>query len=353
MGRILSWLVRIWVTLTVAITLCVMPSWVLHAGEKNTQVISDAVYLKPQRLVEVEPGRRMNVYCSGHGSPAVIFDSGLGDSTRVWAFVQPRVATVTRACSYDRAGFGFSDPSPKPSTGANAVEDLRRLLSALRIKPPYVLVGHSLGGLNVRLYAEMHLAEVAGLVLVDPTLEDVFTRNEQVDPGRHAGRPALLAKFESCLDANPSDFVAGSDLYKTCVSEGPDPRFSEALEAVAVEQYKRRGTLSAWVSENENAYTVSADEVRAARRSLGDIPIILLRREPSPLQANEPQGQHDAFEKVKTDVSAETAGLSTRGTVRIVKDTDHYIHLDHPEEVVAAILEVVCSASSKRCRDFH
>jgi pimeloyl-ACP methyl ester carboxylesterase len=348
MDRTLSRLVRVWVILTVGIVVSVLPSWALHAAEKNTQVVSDAVYLKSQRLVEVEPGRRMNVYCSGHGSPAVIFDSGLGDSTRAWAFVQPRVATFTRACSYDRAGFGFSDPSPRPSTGANAVEDLRRLLSALRIKPPYVLVGHSLGGLNVRLYAEMHPADVGGLVLVDPTLEDVFTRNEQVDPGRHAGRPALLARMESCLDAKPSDLVEGSDLYTLCVSGDPEPRFSEALNAVAIEQYKRRDTLSAWVSENENVYSVSADQVRAARRSLGDIPIILLRREPSPLQANELQAQHDAFEKVKADVSAETAGLSVRGKVRIVKNTDHYIQLDQPEEVTAAILEVVRSASSKR-----
>jgi pimeloyl-ACP methyl ester carboxylesterase len=331
-----------------ATLIAIVGSAFLHASEKNTRVIGDAVYLKAQRVVEVEPGRRMNVYCTGHGSPTVIFESGLGDSTRVWALVQPSVAAVTRACSYDRAGFGFSDPSPKPSTGANAVADLRRLLSALQIKPPYVLVGHSLGGMYVKLYAETHLAEVAGLVLVDATEEDVYTRNEQVDPGRHAGRPALLAKFESCLDAKPSDFVEGSDLYKMCVSGEPEPRFSEALNAIAIEQYKRRATMSAWVSENENVYSVSADEVRAARRSLGDIPMILLRREPSPLQANEPQAQHDAFEKVKADVSAETAGLSTRGTVRIVKNTDHYIQLDQPDAVTAAILEVVRSARTKQ-----
>ena len=331
-----------------ATLIAIVGSAFLHASEKNTRVIGDAVYLKAQRVVEVEPGRRMNVYCTGHGSPTVIFESGLGDSTRVWALVQPSVAAVTRACSYDRAGFGFSDPSPKPSTGANAVADLRRLLSATQIKPPYVLVGHSLGGMYVKLYAETHLAEVAGLVLVDATEEDVYTRNEQVDPGRHAGRPALLAKFESCLDAKPSDFVEGSDLYKMCGSGEPEPRFSEALNAIAIEQYKRRATMSAWVSENENVYSVSADEVRAARRSLGDIPMILLRREPSPLQANEPQAQHDAFEKVKADVSAETAGLSTRGTVRIVKNTDHYIQLDQPDAVTAAILEVVRSARTKQ-----
>jgi pimeloyl-ACP methyl ester carboxylesterase len=320
----------------------------LHASEKNTQVIADPVYLKPQRLVEVEPGRRLNVYCLGHGSPTVIFDSGLGDATRVWALVQPRVAAFTRACSYDRAGFGFSDPSPKASTSENAVADMRLLLDALRIKPPYVLVGHSSGGLNVKLYAYEHLPEVAGLVLVDPSQEDVYTRNEKVDPNRHAGRPALLAKFESCLDAKPSDLVEGSDLYKTCISDGPDPRASDAINALELEHYKRRATMSAWVSENENVFTASADEVRAARRTLGDIPIIVLIREPSPRRVNQPQAEYDAFEKIRMDVAAETAGLSTHGSVRVVKNANHYIHFDQPEEVTAAILDVMRSASGAR-----
>jgi pimeloyl-ACP methyl ester carboxylesterase len=319
----------------------------LHAAEKNTQVIADPVYLRPQRLAEVEPGRRLNVYCLGRGSPTVVFDSGLGDATRVWALVQPQVAAVTRACSYDRAGFGFSDPSPRPSTAENAVADLHRLLSALRIKPPYVLVGHSLGGLNVKLYAYEHRPDIAGLVLVDPSQEDVFTRNERVDPNRHAGRPALLAKFESCLDAKPSDLVQGSDLYKTCISDGPDPRASEALNALEVEHYKRRATMSAWVSENENVFALSADEVRAARRSLGDTPVTVLIREPSPRRANQPQAEYDAFEKIRMDVASETAGLSTHGSVRVVKNTDHYIQFDQPDEVTAAILEVVRAGSRK------
>jgi pimeloyl-ACP methyl ester carboxylesterase len=340
-----GWCFRVAVGLAATFNPLTLP---LHAAEKNTQVIGDAIYLKPQQLVEIEPGRRLNAYCLGRGSPTVVFDSGLGDATRVWALVQPRVAAVTRACSYDRAAFGFSDPSPKPSTSSNAVEDMRRLLNALRIKPPYVLVGHSLGGLNVKLYAYEHLPEVAGLVLVDASQEDVYTRNEQVDPNRHAGRPALLAKFESCLDANPSDLVEGTDLYKTCISDGPDPRASDALNALELEHYKRRATMAAWVSENENVFNASADEVRAARRNLGDTPIIVLIRAPSPRRANQPQAEYDAFEKIRTDVAAEAAALSTHGSVRVVKNSDHYIQLDQPEQVTAAILEVVRSASGKR-----
>jgi hypothetical protein len=169
-----------------------------------------------------------------------------------------------------------------------------------------------------------------------------------VDPVRFAGRLGYLAELEACLDAKPSDFVEGSDLYNRRVTGDPEPRFSEALNAVALGQYKRRGTLSAWISENENVYSVSSDEVRAARRHLGDIPLIVPVRKPSPRQGNETQEERDALNKVRMDLSAETAGLSTHGTVRIVQNTDHSIQRDQPDEVVGSILEVVRSASSKR-----
>jgi pimeloyl-ACP methyl ester carboxylesterase len=107
------------------------------AGEKSTAVIDDVAYEKPQRLVAIEHGRRLNIYCTGTGSPTVIFDSGLGGKTAVWGLVQPAVAEHTRACSYDRAGLGFSDPPDRPSTSANMVDDLHRLLRAAGIRPPF------------------------------------------------------------------------------------------------------------------------------------------------------------------------------------------------------------------------
>jgi pimeloyl-ACP methyl ester carboxylesterase len=142
------------------------------ATDKITAVIDDPAYTHPQRLVELEPGRRLNLYCTGKGSPTVIFDSGGGDETIAWATVQPVIAGHTQACSYDRAGLGFSDPGKRTSDSANIVDDLHRLLTAAAIKPPYVLVGASYGGLNVRLYADTYPTDVAGMVLVDSTSED-------------------------------------------------------------------------------------------------------------------------------------------------------------------------------------
>lgn len=131
-----------------------LAAWVAcaQANEKSTEVIADPVYLAPQRLVAIGE-RKLNVYCKGHGSPTVVFDSGLGDGLTVWGLVQPAVANETRACAYDRAGLGFSDAAPTPRTSAAMVDDLHRLLRAAAIDPPYVLVGHSLGGLTSKLYA--------------------------------------------------------------------------------------------------------------------------------------------------------------------------------------------------------
>lgn len=109
------------------------------AAQKSTAVIDDPAYTHAQRLVTVEAGRRLNLYCTGRGAPTVVFDSGLGDGTKAWGLVQSVIAAHTRACSYDRAGLGFSDPSARPGTSANSVDGLHRLLQAAGIKPPYDL----------------------------------------------------------------------------------------------------------------------------------------------------------------------------------------------------------------------
>ena len=112
-------------------------------------------------------GFKMHIDCTGEGSPTVILDSGLGDTYVSWRKVQPQIAKFTRVCSYDRAGLGYSDPSSQPRTSKVIATELHALLQAAGIAPPYVLVGHSIGGFNVRLYASLYRSEVAGMVLVD------------------------------------------------------------------------------------------------------------------------------------------------------------------------------------------
>jgi pimeloyl-ACP methyl ester carboxylesterase len=135
-----------------------------------------ADYVHAHARIEVEPGRRMNLHCIGTGSPVVVFDSGLSDWSNTWALIQPGLGTRTKACSYDRPGMGYSDPSPHRPTPANAVRDLHALLERAGIEGPLVLAGHSLGGFNMKLYAATYPRQVAGAVLVDPSEERLWAR---------------------------------------------------------------------------------------------------------------------------------------------------------------------------------
>nr|WP_315473099.1 alpha/beta hydrolase [uncultured Undibacterium sp.] len=132
-------------------------------------------FSRSQQLVDIG-GRRLNLYCSGSGKTTVVFDAPGGEAGWNWANVQPAVAEHTRACIYDRAGHGFSDPSMRPPTSGNAVEDLHALLVAANIAPPYLLVGASFGTANAQLFAYRYPNEVSGLVLVEAEHEDNLAR---------------------------------------------------------------------------------------------------------------------------------------------------------------------------------
>jgi triacylglycerol esterase/lipase EstA (alpha/beta hydrolase family) len=115
----------------------------------------------PGILVDVG-GRKMHIDCAGQGSPTVVLDSGLGDTYTSWRKVQPQIAKFIRVCSYDRAGLGYSESSSAPRTSKVIAGELHELLSAAKVAPPYVLVGHSMGGYDVRLFASLYPNEVVG-----------------------------------------------------------------------------------------------------------------------------------------------------------------------------------------------
>ena len=121
-------------------------------------------------------GYQLHIDCQGNGSPTVVMEAGLTEPSLMWSLVQPQVSTGTRVCVYDRAGLGWSDASPKPRTAEVMVEELHTLLQNANVAAPYVMVGHSTGGMLVRLYAHSYPAEVVGMVQVDAQHEDQFTR---------------------------------------------------------------------------------------------------------------------------------------------------------------------------------
>src|SRR5215207_2765747 len=129
-------------------------------------------YPPPGQLVDVG-GYRLHIQCVGTGSRTVVLDAGLGGSSLDWNLVQPALGRTTRVCAYDRAGMGWSDPGPQPRTPRQIADELHTLLTNAGIAGPYVLVGHSLGGKNVRLFALAYPEQVAGMVLVDARSEYV------------------------------------------------------------------------------------------------------------------------------------------------------------------------------------
>src|SRR5437868_14765837 len=155
--------------------LAVLISTVAVSGQQGASSGSspaDLVYGRPGQLVSVN-GFRLNLYCMGSGSPTVVFDSGWGDWAPAWSKVQPEIAKWTRACSYDRAGTGFSDPGPMPRTSVHIAEELRTALHHAGIGGSYILVGSAFGGDNVRTFADPFMEQVPGRVLdyADPKLD--------------------------------------------------------------------------------------------------------------------------------------------------------------------------------------
>ncbi|HTD28455.1 MAG TPA: alpha/beta hydrolase [Xanthomonadaceae bacterium] len=323
------------------------------AAEDVKKVIDDPAYTHAQRLVEVEPGRRLNLYCLGKGTPTVIFEAGLGGDNSAWARVQPAIAAHTRACSYDRAGIGFSDPARRPSDSANIVDDLHRLLNAAAIKPPYILVGHSLGGMHVRLYADTYFNDVAGMVLVD-SAEETWRENWwRLDPKQPSHEqafaldPKKLEQQRACVKAAEAGFVEGSESYKTCVPPD-DPLYSAAINAASDKNQMSVAYQEASASEDNNYQHASADEVIAARRWYGDLPLIVLTSTPTKPRADETQAHRDALNRIHAVFADQLAALSKRGVVRPVPDSTHDIQNTQPQAVIDAILEVLKDAQESQ-----
>lgn len=310
------------------------------ASQRSTAIIDDPAYTRAQRLVAVDGKRRLNLYCTGEGSPTVLFDSGLGGNTIQWGLVQPLVAARARACSYDRAGLGFSDASTRPGSSSNAVDDMHRLLRAARLPPPYVLVGASYGGMNVRLYAYTYPGEVAGLVLVDPSHEDLGIRIWQLQPDFETSYLPYMQSLQQCLEVRAEQLVAGSEQFKRCIGAA-EPRFSDAINAVDMKLRGRSSHVSGWISEQKNIWFTSADQVRQASRSLGDTPIIVLTKEPQQPVKNETQALRDAKNAVWAALHDQIAHESSKGQRRVVAESGHVIALDRPDAVAQAIFDVL------------
>lgn len=281
----------------------------------------------------------MNLYCLGRGTPTVVLDAGLGDSSVIWRKVHARLAESTQVCAFDRAGSGFSDPGPLPMDAVHIAEDMKAMFEAARLEPPYVLVGHSLGGLNVRYYADLHPREIVGMVLVEPATEHQEKRIEQVLPALAKLFDQQRALFQACLDRLEGRLKANADLDEAC-GDHPSPDLPPAVNAAAAALNGKPYHLRMVLSELDGVLGPSSDEAAAARRSYGAMPLIVLTAG-SPMIPGLSPADRDTLFGMVGEMHRELAALSTRGVERTVPGSGHYVQIDRPQAVIEAVSEVL------------
>jgi pimeloyl-ACP methyl ester carboxylesterase len=292
-------------------------------------------------------GRSLNIFCSGEGGPVVILDTGGSAPGYENLILQRQVAQFTRACWFDRASLGWSDPSPVEQTSAAIADDLHALLHAAGVPPPYVLVGASFSGFNVRVFAGKYPSEVAGVVLVDSVHEDQarYEPRASIAPVNRLPSPIrtlLCASVPLAARVGLVRFL----LQRSGPRRDLPPGFT-AEQAATLHRLELQ-TKSFVAAAGCKNWEKSAAQAHAAG-SLGDRPLIVLTggraftvRDPA-----EDKELTDFHEIWVHQLQPQLARLSTRGRQVIVENSGHGIGWEEPEAVVNAVREVVTQAAPK------
>jgi pimeloyl-ACP methyl ester carboxylesterase len=324
-------------------------------------------YLTPQRGVHIEKGRTINLVCLGQGSPTVILSAGLGSWSFMWGHVHPALAERTRVCAWDRAGYGFSSPSPEPQDIVHTTEDLERALQKAGIRGPYVMVGHSMGAYESLRFTDLHRQSVIGMILVDPDIPDRAAVDERIAPQFAAVSRALadqvVKQRQDCAaELRDGTLKSGTPQFERCTAP-PLPAFFPRLKAAIARLNADPARLLTQASlEKEHATGNSPREVINAQRHYDDMPLIVLtagRDEASALSSlsalppgTPGAGTPEELAQLREQIALflrdgwgpahdAYAALSTRGRHQLVPDSGHNIMVDKPAVVISAVIEVL------------
>jgi pimeloyl-ACP methyl ester carboxylesterase len=307
-------------------------SFALGAAKIAQLRLANHVATPPGRLVD-SGGRNLHLDCRGdntRGQPTIVLEAGLGESSLTWAGVLPTLAETYRVCAYDRAGYGWSEPAATPPHATAIITDLHTLLQRANEPGPYLLVGHSLGGLYARLFAQRYPAETAGLLLLDPSHEEMTSR-----------LPADWQQYirqvnaQAASDLRIPALLADTGVLALFPQLAPvDPRLPADTQA----------TVRALSGANGNGFRALAAEIAASEAilgeartariiDLGDLPLLVVTAGITP-DSIVPAGLRPFTPTY--DLHQELAAQSTQGQ-RVVLNTTHYVQYDAPAQVITAI----------------
>jgi pimeloyl-ACP methyl ester carboxylesterase len=292
----------------------------------------------PGRLVRAN-GASMHIYCTGEGTPTVVLVSGLGDDWTTWGSVLQDVAAMTRVCAYDRAGLGWSAASPAARTSRNIAAELEATLNAAGEKGPYILVGHSIGGLHIREYQAQHPDKVAGMLFLDSAYPGQTKRFP----------PEFLAAIEQRRRLRILvwlSYLAEPRLSGFCTSLAPNypAQFRDA--ALATGKRSCDATMLRAVVAEMDGFEESQDEVSNDSKSLGSSAVTVISSDPDKLYIDglSPEITRKAA-GVWAEMQMELTKLSSRSQHLLAQGSTHYVQTDRPDLVISSIHDLV-----ERCR---
>jgi pimeloyl-ACP methyl ester carboxylesterase len=293
---------------------------------------------------------RLHVRTAGEGAPLVVFDAALGASSLSWSLVQPAVARLTATCAYDRAGFGWSDAGPFPRTAGRIADELFELVRRSGLPSPCVLVGHSFGGLVMRLFAARHPGDVAGLVLVEPAIPDewaapadehraLIARGVRLCGYGSTAARLGVARLVSLLAA--AGRLAPARAIVKAVSRGGLKREDEGVLAPIwkLPPEARRLLGQMWIqpkffdalrSQIAHIGESAREVIRETPADYGDLPLVVISSKSASAR--------------RLEADAALARMSTRGRHILAEDSGHWVPLDAPQVVSDAIVATVIAA---------
>jgi len=302
-------------------------------------------YLADSKLVSLPGGRKLNIYCQGKGTPVVMLESGLGAGAFAWRMVQGGIARTTQVCAYDRAGYWKSAIAGDLRDAGAEADDLAALLKAAKLPAPYVIVAHSMGGHIARLYADRHVRDVAGMVLVDPSVEYQDKILAEIIPTAPPMLAADLARRQDCAsDLRPPEVAP------KCLDPAPPPDLPKEFTDWFVNS-QGWWYSSATLREYQAMGTTSSDQLVAEKKSMGSRPLILLNAgNKMRFLPGQTEQQTDALTAAWLAKHREILPISDHTELRMVEDSGHLIPTEKPYAVIRAVNDMVASLRAKRAR---